>query len=187
MTRRKRSWQPSLQDFYSAIQNQNPWRETGLVPDAWAFKRERSLAKHLWKRVIKQAPRRFQLILGPRRVGKTTAMFQTVRHLMNDAKILPECIWWLRMDHPLFIESDLGSLVKSLIEQKHFKLESPLFLFIDEITYAKNWDLWLKTFYDEQWPVMVVASSSSTAALSNRKDESGVGRWETQFLPPYLF
>ncbi len=55
------------------------------------------------------------------------------------------------------------------------------------MTYATNWDLWLKTFYDENWPVRIAATSSSTAALRSRMLESGVGRWEEQYLSPYLF
>ena len=58
---------------------------------------------------------------------------------------------------------------------------------LDELVYAADWDLWLKTFYDEQWPVRIAATSSATAALRERRVESGVGRWEEQYLMPYLF
>ena len=47
--------------------------------------------------------------------------------------------------------------------------------------------MWLKTFYDEIWPVRIVGTSSATAILRNLKQESGVGRWEEQYLAPYLF
>ena len=61
-----------------------------------------------------------------------------------------------------------------------------MYLFLDELAYARDWDLWLKTFYDETWPVRLVGTSSSTAALRDRS-ESGVGRWEEQYLAPYTF
>jgi len=113
-------------------------------------------------------------------------MFQTVRHLLNDAKVDKENICWLRLDHPLLMRVDLDVLVKFFLERRNDK-KSMLYLFLDELTYAKDWDLWLKTFYDDAWPVQIVGSSSSTAALRDRKMESGVGRWEEQFLTPYLF
>lgn len=47
-------------------------------------------------------------------------------------------------------------------------------------------DLWLKTFDDERWPLRLIATSSATAALRDRRTESGVGRWEDQYLPPHL-
>jgi predicted AAA+ superfamily ATPase len=58
---------------------------------------------------------------------------------------------------------------------------------LDELVYAQDWDLWLKTFYDERWPVRIVATSSATAALRERRGESGVGRWTEHYLPPYSF
>ena len=66
-------------------------------------------------------------------------------------------------------------------------LEQPAYLFLDELNYAEKWDLWLKTFYDETWPVRILGTSSSTAILRNLRQESGVGRWEEQYLAPYLF
>ena len=179
-------WTPTDEDYKKVFEEQNPWRESGAVPDELAFIVERPLAQHLWKRITKDRPKRFQLILGPRRVGKSTAMFQTVRHLLNDAKVNEENICWLRLDHPLLMQVDLGSLVRFFIDNRRNK-KAKLYLFLDELTYAKEWDLWLKTFYDEAWPVQIVGSSSSTAALRDRKLESGIGRWEEQFLSPYLF
>jgi predicted AAA+ superfamily ATPase len=58
---------------------------------------------------------------------------------------------------------------------------------LDELVYTDRWDLWLKTFFDDQWPVRIAATSSATAALRERRLESGVGRWTEQHLTPYLF
>ena len=180
------TWRPTGGDYENVFEEQNPWHESGEVPAELAFTVERPLAKFLWQRITTDQPRRFQLILGPRRVGKSTSMFQTVRHLLKDAGIDKENICWLRLDHPLLMRVNLDVLVKFFIEKRSDK-KRKLYLFLDELTYAKDWDLWLKTFYDDSWPIQIVGSSSSTAALRDRKMESGVGRWEEQFLSPYLF
>ena len=52
--------------------------------------------------------------------------------------------------------------------------------------YAKSWDLWLKTFFDERWPVRIVGSSSAVGALRRQHPETGVGRWDERYLTPYL-
>lgn len=189
MTKKKKTtWEPSAKDYLTVIVDQNPWMATGHMPEAWAFTKERPLAKFLWKRMQKDKPRRFQLILGPRRVGKTTTMYQTARYLLNDKKVDPSAVTWLRLDHPILMTLDLGGVIRSKIStHKDLAGPLPIYLFLDELTYARDWDLWLKTFYDENWPVQIVGSSSSTAALRDRKIESGVGRWEEQYLPPYLF
>jgi uncharacterized protein len=188
MVRKRRTtpWTPRDEDYGQLLQEQSPWLFNGQVPEALAFRVERPLAASLWKRVITNRPRRSHLVLGPRRVGKTTAMYQTVRSLLRSG-IEPTRLPWFRLDHPLLIERDLGTLVRSQLAVSKATQEKPLFLFLDELTYSKEWDLWLKTFHDEQWPVCVIGSSSSTAALKKRRSESGVGRWEEQHLAPYLF
>jgi hypothetical protein len=159
------------------------------VPDVWAREVERPLARSLWRRLLRDQPRRFQVVLGPRRVGKTTALYQTIRNLLREG-IPRNRLWWLRLDHPLLmrVEMDiLVQLVQFAVQQAEAAPRDPAYLFLDELTYAKDWDLWLKTFYDEAWPVRILASSSSTAALRDRRLESGVGRWDEQYLAPYLF
>ncbi len=81
----------------------------------------------------------------------------------------------------------LDRLVRAVAAQADAKPENPAFLFLDELTYASKWDRWLKTFYDEQWPVRIAASSSSAAELRRGRHESGIGRWDEQNLPPLLF
>ncbi len=85
------------------------------------------------------------------------------------------------MDFPL------DGLVRHVVRESGATSASPAFLFLDELSYGDRWDLWLKTFYDERWAIRVVGTSSSTAALKDRMLESGVGRWEEQYLAPYLF
>lgn len=99
----------------------------------------------------------------------------------------PTRLIWMRLDHPMLMNQNLGELVKHQMATTKASEAHPLFLFMDELTYAADWDLWLKTFYDERWPVRVVATSSSTATLRTRRRESGVGRWEEHYMTPWLF
>jgi predicted AAA+ superfamily ATPase len=110
-------------------------------------------------------------------------MYQTLRRLIHQG-IPPTLLWWVRLDHPLLMDVPLGTLVKGILGAS--KPSGHVYVFLDELTYARNWDLWLKTFYDEDWPIRLLASSSSTAVLRDRRLESGVGRWEEQYLSPYL-
>ena len=176
-------WQPQPSDYHRVYNEQNPWWSTGTVPPAFAPSTERSLAQVLWQRLLHNEPRRHQVILGPRRTGKTTVLYQTVRHLIANG-VDPRRIWWLRMDHPLLLPASLGDLVKAVLNTSEATEDNPVLLMLDEVVYAKDWDLWLKTFYDERWPVQIAATSSSTAALLKQRRESGVGRWEEHHLPP---
>jgi uncharacterized protein len=179
------TWRPQPEDLQRVFDEQNPWQRSGVVPATLARQVERPLAKQLWVPLYRDDPHRFQLVLGPRRVGKTTALYQTVRHLI-DAGVDPERIWWLRLDHPLLLQENLGDLVRAVMDTAGASAERPTFLMLDELVYTDRWDLWLKTFFDDQWPVRIAATSSATAALRERRLESGVGRWSEQHLTPYL-
>jgi len=181
------TWRPRQQDYARVFAEQNPWNYGGGgVPEILAYHVERPLGQGLWQRLRRGRTRRFQLVIGPRRVGKTTCLYQTVRRLLREG-ISPRRLWWLRLDHPLLMRVPLNELVGHALRSSKASEASPAFLFLDELTYADDWDLWLKTFYDERWPLRVAASSSSTAALRDRRMESGVGRWEEQYLAPYTF
>jgi len=179
-------WQPREEDYLQIFREQNPWYKEGRVPETLAPPVPRSLAKSLWKRLKHNEPSRFQVVLGPRRVGKSTAMYQTVQRLLDDGVGVQRLVW-LRMDHPLLMQLDLGALLRMwLPEMAKVTPQKPIYVFLDEVTYAKKWDVWLKTFFDERWPICLVGSSSATAALRQGRLESGVGRWEEQYLAPYL-
>ena len=182
----KAKWKPKSVDYQSAIRSQNPWHHKAEVPAALAPKTYRPLAKVLWQSLLSDRATRHQLILGPRRVGKTTVMHQTVSELLAKG-ISPDRLWWLRLDHPLLMDWDLGDLVQQIFKSSRANAEKPVFIFLDELTYADRWDLWLKTFFDEKWPVRIVGTSSATAAMRQRGTESGVGRWDEHFLAPCLF
>ena len=178
------TWEPSQVDYQRVLTEQNPWKVTGEAPASWAPPVERPLTALLTRRLQTAELRRFQLVLGPRRVGKTTCLYQTVRQLLGGG-VAPRRIWWLRLDHPLLMQVDLGLLL-GVVRDGVDDPNEPAFVFLDELTYARDWDLWLKTFHDERWPLCIAGSSSATAALRERRLESGVGRWEEQYLAPYL-
>lgn len=180
------SWHGGPEEIARILAEQNPWHRDGQVPAVLAPPVERALAQDLWRLLLRDEPRRYLLVLGARRVGKTTAMYQTVRRMLQDG-VPADQLWWLRLDHPVLLREPLGDLVRLVIRLAGASDDRPVRLMLDELVYARDWDLWLKTFYDERWPVQIVATSSAIAALRGRRLESGVGRWREQYLPPYSF
>lgn len=178
-------WEPRFEDYQQVFSEQNPWHQSDSVPGIFAPPVQRPLAQFLWETVKSNKPRRHHLILGPRRVGKSTVMYQTVQNLIKSG-VKTNHLWWLRLDHPLLMQIPLGDLVRFVVKVSSASVTQPAYLFLDELTYAKDWDLWLKTFYDDRWPVRIVGTSSATAIMKERQPERGVGRWQEHFLAPYL-
>ena len=179
-------WHPQSSDYAAIFRSQNPWHQLEVVPAELAPKTHRPLADELWRVLLDRDARRHQIILGPRRVGKSTVMYQTVQQLLNRG-IPQNRLWWIRLDHPLLMDWPLGNMLTQITGIAEATAKQPVYVFLDELTYAADWDLWLKTFFDERWPIRLVGTSSASAAIRQRGTESGVGRWEEQFLAPYLF
>src|SRR3954452_6211436 len=106
-------WKPTARDWTEVVQDQNPWSTIGTIPAELAPPVRRALAR-LLPGLTKETPQRFHLVLGPRRVGKTTAMYQAVQQLLSDG-ISPQRLWWFRLDHPVLLQYQLGAIVKWLI------------------------------------------------------------------------
>ena len=133
----------------------------------------------------------FELMTGPRQVGKTTLM----GHLMADrvkAGTPPSRILYALLDAPsIALELD-GTLRPLLAAYERFVLghpieegQGPVFLFLDEVQSLPAWDAELKGLYDRHHPWMrVLATGSSSAALTNPPRADFAGRVHRSRLYP---
>ena len=172
--------------FRYALSGLNPWHETGEIGRDRVPPVERRLAQLLWRRLLGEGLHRYQVIQGPRRVGKTTVLRQTVRRLLAHG-VEPRRIWWLQMDVPDVKRHNLRAVMEHVIVASGASPERPAYVMIDEVARAEQWALWLKTFYDDSWPVEILATASSIEKLRGARMESGIGRWDEQYLLPCSF
>ena len=70
---------------------------------------------------------------------------------------------------------------------ENINAEQDVYYFFDEVQYAQDWDLWLKTIYDNQPDTRVVATGSASPALMKGSRESGAGRWTVIQVPTLSF
>jgi predicted AAA+ superfamily ATPase len=126
-------------------------------------------------------------IIGPRRVGKSTLIFQLIDYLLAQ-KVNPLNILFFTGDNPaLFTE---GATVSNVIdiyinEVLHGLPEFPappeledkrVYIFIDEIHFIHDWQLHLKNLYDQNYNVKFIVSGSSSVHLFKESKESLLGR-----------
>ncbi|HSK80004.1 MAG TPA: ATP-binding protein [Thermoanaerobaculia bacterium] len=129
--------------------------------------------------------RRGVLIAGPRRVGKTTVLYQLAERLLARGTD-PRAILYLSLDHPVLKLLTIEKIMAAYHDQVRPAGE-PAYLLLDEVQYAQEWDLHLKFLIDHRREVRIVATGS--AALRQRRDsiDSGVGRWITVPMPTLSF
>jgi len=127
---------------------------------------------------------RIIVIKGPRRVGKTTIMYQMVDNLLR--KVNPTQILYVPFDDPKLTDFDKildfyqNRILKAGLEKKQ------TYLFLDEVQYLKNWQYHVKKYYDRNYPIKFVVSGSS-ATLIRKDTESLMGRTIEEILLPFSF
>lgn len=162
----------------------NPWWKTGMVSrdDLQDMKR---LAFYSAKEIlIDNEIRRFVVLSGARRVGKTTILYQLINELLNK-KINKENIIYISLDNPVLKFGNLKEILDIYIQSLMPK--GKIYIFLDEIQYSEDWNSWLKVFYDTNKSWRIVATGSASPALEKGSTESGVGRWVTISVPTLSF
>jgi len=132
---------------------------------------------------------RITAIIGPQRVGKTTLMYQLIDHLL-DTGTKKEHILFASMDDPL-VKMMMTDPLKTIIDEYREKIvKKPirdvekLYIFIDEIHFLADWNLWLKRYFDLKYNIKFIISSSIATHLLKYSRESLVGRIsEIKILP----
>lgn len=137
----------------------NPWWEDRGFETG--FSREKYL-----KRIMARFDRpQIEIVVGSRRVGKTTFLKQVIKGQL-DKGFKRENIFYLSCDHP----QAMGVPVSKHLEEfrKIFSLprNERVLLFLDEVQETPNWEIELKTLYDNE-NLKVVCSGSTSALIKS--------------------
>lgn len=138
------------------------------------------------ERVSQVDPVRALILMGPRRVGKTTMVHQVISQLIETG-IPCENLMYVAIDAPIYNGLSLEQLLNMFFEENHHDGSEGVTVFFDEIQYLKDWEVHLKSLVDTYPRVKFVASGSAAAALKVASVESGAGRFTDFFLPPLTF
>ena len=125
------------------------------------------------------------VLMGPRRIGKTVMMYQSIQDLIAEG-IDPKKVLYFSLDTPLYTNIALDELIELAIGTQGVGIEG-CYIFFDEIQYFKDWEIHLKVLVDRNRSTKFIASGSAAAALRMKSIESGAGRFSDFFLPPLTF
>jgi hypothetical protein len=129
--------------------------------------------------------RRAVLLSGPRRVGKTTVLYQLAEALLGEG-LEPRSILYLSLDHPVLKLLGLRDILA--LYHAHIQGEGrPTVLLLDEVQYARAWETEVKLLVDHGPNYRIVATGSASVVHRDRLAESGVGRWVTVQVPTLSF
>lgn len=107
-------------------------------------------------------------LTGLRRIGKTTLLKLLVKDLILKELVKPEHICYISLDDYLLSKRNVLEIVEEYRKIHKLSFRQKVFLFLDEISYQRDYEIQLKNLYDLQ-TAKIVASSSSASILKTRK------------------
>lgn len=172
----------SSSELLAVLRQYNPWWRDGRTLDLPRW--HRTVFGEVFSWISKPPVHRALLLTGARQVGKTTLLLQSIQELLTQG-VSPSKILYATFDHPLLKPIGLDGLMQLWreVEPSDGGIE---YVFLDEIQYAKDWQVWLKHQVDFQKNRRIATTGSSTPLVSEAQ-ESGVGRWHTIHLATLSF
>lgn len=159
------------------------WREPSAVGED--SKPQKRLAFYEAMKIIRHPSlRRFAVLSGARRVGKTTIMYQMIDHLIGEG-ISPKNILYVSFDNPIVKLVNVETVLS--IYESLYPLEGTKYIFLDEIQYTEHWELWMKVIYDSRRDIRLAATGSASPILEKGSADSGTGRWSVLKIPTMSF
>lgn len=160
----------------------NPWW-SGVAWDVPAF--ERLAVQKCLDWLLDPTSRRAVMLSGLRRVGKSTVLRQVAKRLIGLGH-KPRSILYLSLDDNILRMVSIREILGVYRATVHPDPE-PAILLLDEVHYARDWDLEVKHIVDHLPQYRVLATGSAAAEQRGRVADSGVGRWITIPIPTLSF
>lgn len=168
--------------FAKELEKINDWWLTDKIPLPPLLERNT-----LHKIIDELNDRRIIQIVGPRRAGKTTLLYQSINHLIKN-NIDSKNIFYCSLDDPaLCTLSD--SLLKDSLDffLENIAKDGKKFVFFDELHSSKGWYKWLKSFFDRYDDVKFIISGSSSLTLQKEANQYLRGRTFDMEIYPFSF
>ena len=178
-------------DIKSSLILTNTWWKNEKINDQFLLGRKRYEFNDIIEKIDNK---RILSIIGPRRVGKSTLIYQTINYLLENLKVDSKRILLFSGDDPslFFNESDklsdvLDIYFNEILEENISRLTDKVYIFIDEIHFIKNWQNYLKVYFDRKYKIKFIVTGSSSMHLFKDANESLLGRIENIYVLPLTF
>lgn len=154
------------------IEQFNDWWTSGRVKSSLLKPYKRPLFNKILKYI---GDRQILLVYGLRRVGKTTLFYQLIQYLLDEG-VAPGDILYFSFD---VAKAGIGDLLRTYEQEKlrrNFDTAGRIYIFLDEIHKAENWQNELKIFYDLYPNLKFFICGSASINIQKRAKESLAGR-----------
>ncbi len=166
------------------LRQYNPWWRTPLAIKEESKPQKRLAYYEALKTLTHKSIRRFAVLSGMRRVGKTTILYQIIDYLIDEG-INPQNILYATFDNPILKLVNVENVLS--IYESMYPIKGTRYILFDEVQYTENWELWMKVIYDSRKDIRLIATGSASPILEKGAADSGTGRWSVLKIPTMSF
>jgi len=170
-------------DLITLMRVQNPWWQTGKTDKRKDLPYHRD-EYYLCGQVFWHMIRRFPVLSGPRRVGKSTIIHQMIGDLLVSG-VNPFQILYLSLDTSAMEEAGILKLL--MIYRSQISQAEEFYLFVDEVQKDEDWTSAMKFIYDSFPAVRAMATGSASYKIEGKYRETGEGRLRLIRIPTLSF
>ncbi|CAG0973672.1 hypothetical protein METP2_01546 [Methanosarcinales archaeon] len=160
--------------YERSIIERNPWWTSGSVPEELIGINRKEYIGKITERLKDQ---KILAILGIRRSGKSTLIYQSIKYLLDNGTD-PKKIFYINADD--FEKPGRANLEEALDFCQQNNMVSlkdiKIYVFIDEIQNIRGWQQLLKKYYDLKYASKFIVSGSSSSLIYKNSSESLAGR-----------
>jgi predicted AAA+ superfamily ATPase len=171
------------------LRSSNRWWDTGKVDAVFLEDKVRDEFSHIRSALD---IRRVLAIVGPRRVGKSTLIYQIIDRLLKGGTD-PAHILLFSGDNPGFvggaetISSVIAAYIDGKLHRPIIEMDTRIYVFIDEIHFLADWQLHVKSLYDLNPNLKFIISGSSSIQMFLGAKDSLLGRITDIHILPFCF
>lgn len=172
------------EQIMKVLRQYNPWWRTPLAIKEASKPQKRMAFDEALKILTHHSIRRFVVLSGMRRVGKTTILYQIIEHLI-DTGVNPQNILYATFDNPFLKLVNVEDVISAYEAMR--PIDGIRYILLDEVQYTADWELWMKVIYDSRKDIRLIATGSASPTLEKGTAESGTGRWSVLKIPTMSF
>lgn len=172
------------EQIVKVLRQYNPWWRNSSIIKEESKPQKRMAFYEAMKIIQHNSIRRFAILSGARRVGKTTIMYQMMEQLIEQG-VSPKNILYVSFDNPIVKLVNVEEVLA--VYESLYPLEGIRYIFLDEIQYTDCWELWMKVIYDTRKDIRLTATGSASPIIEKNSTDSGTGRWSILKIPTMSF
>lgn len=166
----------------------NPWWVQKPIPES----RLKPFKRYEYENIIKKINTEpITALVGARRVGKTTLLYQIIEQLLKTTN--SQNILFALLDDPYLhmsqetLERMFSVYSTSILKKELDALEQRVYIILDEIQILNDWQSVLKRWFDIGYDIKFIVTGSSSSQIFDGSSESLVGRINYNIVHPMKF